>query len=486
MNRTALDAINRGRNLLIRQAPFFGVLITFLGAPIERPDVGTMATDGAALYYAPEFVLSLPTRKLVGVLAHEAFHCALMHMTRLGGRDLALANRAADYAINGDLVRMGFELPDGALIDTRFNGMGFEEIYDVLAREQRQRSKAQDGNAGKPQAGQGQQGSAGQSQGQPSGDKPQSGQGQQGQQGQNGAPAGAAGQPGTDAGQGQQGQPAATHGPASGNGTPAGQGQPGASGDVANDNAATHGMGGIIRPGDGGTTAARETAERWQVWTRRAVATAKRQAGTVPGMFERIIEEANQPRESYRDAFADFINSRVAVDMQFSRPNRRYLHAGVILPGVVVDGLEHLVFIVDTSGSIDQHMIAVAADNVVGAAEEGKVQRLTVVFADVDVRAVQEFEHGDDIAGMLDAKGGGGTRFDKALAWVEENAPDATAIVYLTDLVVRSEHFGRDPGLPVLWAVHGDSRDYERRAAKVPFGECVYVGRLERPARKAA
>jgi predicted metal-dependent peptidase len=249
-------------------------------------------------------------------------------------------------------------------------------------------------------------------------------------------------------------------------------GQSGAQGAGAPAEPGTYGMGGIMRPASPADAA--EEADRWQVLARQAANVAKAQAGTVPGYLRDMLAELAEPRQDFRDLLADFIDSRVACDYSFSRPNRRFVHAGFYLPGVTVDGLEHVVFAVDTSGSITAPMIEAAAAEIVGALESGKIQRLTVLMADTRVCSVSEFSKGDDI--KLVPAGGGGTDFRATFQWIADNAPDASAVVYLTDLQVTE--FGQEPAAPVLWATHGDSRRFRELAARVPFGEPIYIGRL--------
>src|SRR5206468_2698134 len=79
-------------------------------------DVDTVAVDGRELRYNPWFVTDLQTEELVGVLAHEAMHCALAHMSRRGTRDLVLWNIACDLAINPLLLDAGIKLPDCRLM----------------------------------------------------------------------------------------------------------------------------------------------------------------------------------------------------------------------------------------------------------------------------------------------------------------------------------------------------------------------------------
>ena len=111
---------------LLVGAPFWGVLSVRL-APIEDPSVETMETNGVSIRFNPEFVASLSRGALRTVIAHETMHCAALHHTRRGHRDLRRWNIACDHAINPLLAAAGFELPDGALLNPAFAGMSAEE-----------------------------------------------------------------------------------------------------------------------------------------------------------------------------------------------------------------------------------------------------------------------------------------------------------------------------------------------------------------------
>jgi predicted metal-dependent peptidase len=94
-----------------------------------------MATDGVSLYFNPEFVDSLSSAELIGVLAHETMHPALQHHTRRGGREPKRWNMACDYAINPLLIDAGLTLPKNVLLDDRFRGMSAERIYNLLEED---------------------------------------------------------------------------------------------------------------------------------------------------------------------------------------------------------------------------------------------------------------------------------------------------------------------------------------------------------------
>jgi predicted metal-dependent peptidase len=127
--------MTRARTRLLLDAPWFGSLAMRLRFE-SKPEVQTMATDGTTLFYAPEFVATLPDAELCGIIAHEVMHCALLHPFRRGSRDLKLWNQATDYVINSELTAAGFRLPADVLIDPKYNGLSAETTYAQLYQKQ--------------------------------------------------------------------------------------------------------------------------------------------------------------------------------------------------------------------------------------------------------------------------------------------------------------------------------------------------------------
>jgi predicted metal-dependent peptidase len=100
-------------------------------------EIPTMATDGVRLLINPEFVSTLDEAEIRGVLVHEVLHNALGHPWRKGDRDHTKCNMAMDYAINleiDDYIHSGarLALPKGALLDQKYRGMSWEQIYAQL------------------------------------------------------------------------------------------------------------------------------------------------------------------------------------------------------------------------------------------------------------------------------------------------------------------------------------------------------------------
>jgi predicted metal-dependent peptidase len=146
--------IQKARTTLLLDHPFFGTLLFRLKGR-ENRSIATMATDGVSLYYNPEFVDTLNSATLAGVLAHEVMHPALHHHVRRSGRDLRRWNEACDYAINPLLLDAGLSLPDGVLVDHRFRGMSAEQIYNMREGKAQPESGGQDSASDSAGAGAG-------------------------------------------------------------------------------------------------------------------------------------------------------------------------------------------------------------------------------------------------------------------------------------------------------------------------------------------
>lgn len=177
------------RTALMLTHQFFGVLASRLRPVANNTWCRTMAVDGKHLFYNVEFVMGVqdPAKKdmykeaireklpdvteeqleamtngltnenIIAVICHEILHCAYDHFLRRGMRDPRRFNRAADYAINQIIDRDGIgKLPDGCLLDKKFENMTAEEIYLLLEEEEQQGQGQQQKQQGGSGDGQGQ------------------------------------------------------------------------------------------------------------------------------------------------------------------------------------------------------------------------------------------------------------------------------------------------------------------------------------------
>jgi predicted metal-dependent peptidase len=133
-SHAAKTALGKAKAALVLEQPFFATILITLPMS-EDATIPTMATDGTMFLYNAEFVTSLTSDELKGVLAHEVGHCIFQHMFRRGVRDARRWNQAGDFVINDMLVREGFKLPEGALINAglvQSAGGTTEGVYDML------------------------------------------------------------------------------------------------------------------------------------------------------------------------------------------------------------------------------------------------------------------------------------------------------------------------------------------------------------------
>lgn len=126
-----MDKIQKARTNLVLSHPFYGSLILRMEV-VETDKVPTFATDGIRIYYNKEFAETLSVDEIIGVLAHEGHHVALLHNLRMGPRQHMPWNAACDLAINPYLKQSGFTLPEGSLDEKKYHNMTAEQIYDKL------------------------------------------------------------------------------------------------------------------------------------------------------------------------------------------------------------------------------------------------------------------------------------------------------------------------------------------------------------------
>jgi predicted metal-dependent peptidase len=107
----------------------------------------TACTDGKSILYNAAFVKTLNTEQLAFILLHELLHNANFHFARKGDRHHKRWNRAADYAINQQIVQLEEETKYGTFsppprillsdkykikTDDGYHIMSAEEIYAIL------------------------------------------------------------------------------------------------------------------------------------------------------------------------------------------------------------------------------------------------------------------------------------------------------------------------------------------------------------------
>lgn len=381
----AIDKITKARGLLVLDHSFWGILAMRLklikgSIPPWLPQ--TMATEGTTILFVPEFVDKLNDNEMIGVLAHEVMHCAMGDIWRISGRDPRIWNLAADLVNNKILVDAGFTLPKGVLLDSRFDGLCKEEVYNILMSEAAKRPR---GGIGRPGDG-----------------TPQSGEGQ-----------------GQDP------------------------------------------CGGFYKPPEMSEQQIREQEVEWKTATAQA---ANMNKGNLPSNLRKMIdEEVLDPPLPWHVLLRDFLQRTARNDYNWTRPNRRYLNRGIILPSLISDELPMVVIGNDTSGSCWEYQPNFGKQI---SAILGTFQTTTLVM-DCDAKVhepVREYRT-EDLPIDFQVKGGGGTSFRPVFQYIERKGITPACLIYLTDLYGTFP--SEPPDYPVMWVC------VNKEIA--PFGETVHM-----------
>ena len=114
------------------------VFISTIALSVEHKlsdKIPTAGTDGRHIYYNPKFIVQQSVQQLAGLIAHECWHIAFQHISRLGNRDQKIWNIAGDFVINYLLQQAGFMLPVDALIDPKYDQeWSTDTVYNDLVQ----------------------------------------------------------------------------------------------------------------------------------------------------------------------------------------------------------------------------------------------------------------------------------------------------------------------------------------------------------------
>ncbi len=212
-----------------------------------------------------------------------------------------------------------------------------------------------------------------------------------------------------------------------------------------------------------------EQEQAQKIATQQAL-TAAKQAGSLPGNLERLIDELLEPVIPWKEVLFRFVDSHAANDYTWTQPNKRYLTSQLYLPSLRNPELGLILWGIDTSGSIMQHQINEAIGEAKGAIRAYANTRLFVIFADHAVQGDPiEIDNDTDLE-LIKPRGGGGTSFKPPFEYAAKEGLDPKAAIYFTDGYCSD--FPEAPGYDVLWILTTENRNF-----KPPFGEVIYMER---------
>lgn len=226
------------------------------------------------------------------------------------------------------------------------------------------------------------------------------------------------------------------------------------------------GCGQVLRPGDGTKQAANQASLDWDQRV-AAAAQAAKYRGTLPAGIQGLVAQIGQSKVDWREVLRQFVSRVSSNDFSWHKPNRRFLHQGLILPGMRSDELGDIVLVVDASGScFCKETQDAFASEMQGILDSFHV-KVHIIYHDCQVyEPIVEWESSDGPL-VLTPQGGGGTSHIPAFELIEQKDIKPTCVVCLTDCF--SSFPDQEPDYPVLWAVVGNPKP------QVPWGQVVLL-----------
>jgi predicted metal-dependent peptidase len=424
VTRELLDEVEAGlvddRRALLIKMPFIGSILMHLDLEARAGmEMGTAATDGSTIMFDPLFYKKLKPEERLFVLAHEAWHCALLHFARTGTRHPEVANIAQDLEIHfvlmDELAEAKMSEPFVLPHDPAWKGLPFEEIYEKLIESGMVQFVEGDGEGG-------------------------GGGGSQGDGKRDGKRGGFSRMPG------------------------GGRWVPGRE----SDNLRRHGHEGFDerckagKPDEesGGQVSDAEMRRRVETM-REAIAQAaisvERKKGSLPGYLQTIVDKVVKPQLNWKMLLRRFVTSAYGGSRRWLPPSRRHVWQGLYLQSMRGERLKACVA-VDTSGSCggDLPQFFSELGSLLGTFGNYEI---TVIQCDAAVGRVEKFTSDRPLPKDYAWKvsGGGGTSFIPVFDYLKAHGMRPDVLVYVTDGYGDAPK--KAPPYPVLWVLTSDGTE---------------------------
>ena len=221
--------------------------------------------------------------------------------------------------------------------------------------------------------------------------------------------------------------------------------------------------------GGGKPTLTKEEAERIRQEIKEAMiqSAAAAGAGKTPAGIMRMIKNLTEPKMDWRQLVQQEIQSIVRNDYAFTRPNRKSMHSGAILPGMKEATTIDVAISIDMSGSIGEEDAGAFLSEIKGIMDQYEDFRINLWCFDTEIYNWKQITH--DEAHELEEyepQGGGGTDFEVNWQFMEENGIQPKKFIMFTD-GYPCGGWGDEDYCDTIFIVKGNEH------AEAPFGQTV-------------
>ena len=190
-------------------------------------------------------------------------------------------------------------------------------------------------------------------------------------------------------------------------------------------------------------------------------------AGKVPAGIQRMIKDMTEPKMDWRTLVRQEIQSIVRNDYSFTRPNRKSMHSGAILPGMKEATTIDVAIAIDMSGSIGDEDATTFLSEIKGIMDQYEDFKINLWCFDTDIYNHQEVsqDNAHDLT-EYEPQGGGGTDFEVNWTFMEENGIKPKKFIMFTDGYPCGS-WGDEDYCDTIFIVKGNT------SADSPFGQTV-------------
>ena len=190
-------------------------------------------------------------------------------------------------------------------------------------------------------------------------------------------------------------------------------------------------------------------------------------AGKTPAGIMRMIKDMTEPKMNWREIVNQEIQSIIRNDYSFTRPNRKSMHSGAILPGMKEATTIDIGVTIDMSGSIGQEDATVFLSEVKGIVDQYEDFKINLWCFDTEIYNWKQITH-DNSHELMDyePQGGGGTDFMANWEFMKEQGIEPKKLIMFTDGYPCGD-WGDPDYCDTIFIVKGNT------TVEAPFGQTV-------------
>lgn len=402
------DSLSIDRHSLIYDYPFTASISMRMNLiPVRDKRCRTACTDGNNVFFDCDFYLKLKKAERQFVLAHEIWHCILLHLSRCQSRNTQIFNIASDMEVNNLLIehieKKGITPPKKVLFPPdNLKGKSAEEIYEYLIKQKNKKSKSQN-NLNNESSFDSENDS-------------------------------------TEL-DGQFDKHIYSN----------------ENDDIDdNDDIIKDQWGEVGYDEDFMPEISKDFAEKMREAIISATQQYQHEKGDLPFNISGIITEIVKPEISWREYLSQFVSTCYSGQRRWLPPNRRYVYNNMYFQSRRNEQIEGVVAI-DTSGSCVSDLSKFFSE-LKGLINSFGNYKLTVICADAAVEKVDIYDSYDNPLEFFDDDiniewaGGGGTDYGPVFKYIEKNCNIPDFLIYLGD-GYASMSYKKKPNYPVLWLI---------------------------------